>query len=133
MAPCHDDTKRSLTISVGARRIVWCCHACQNQLGKEAAQMRTRSALIRAGIRAVCLPLTRQQVDSVVDQFREVLSSGLTQVEKVYQLSVLTECGEYPRGGELDRLAEWCHVSRRAAYDATKAAGPLPVVSPDNL
>lgn len=130
IAPCHDDTTRSLTVSAGRRMIVWCCHACQRRLGKEAAQIRTRSWLIRAGVPMRCLPMTRAQVDSLVDQFREILHGGTKQVEKVFMLAMLTECGgEMPRGGELDRLAEWCGVSRRSAYEAVKV--PLPG-SPDN-
>jgi hypothetical protein len=69
----------------------------------------------------------------MVDQFREILHSGLTQVEKVYMLAALTECGEMPRGAELDRLADWCGVSRRAAYNATRAAERFPLATPDNL
>jgi hypothetical protein len=130
-APCHDDAKRSLTISLGARRtIVWCCHACQKRLGKDAAQVRTRSALITAGVSGRCLPLTREQVDSMVDQFRELLHSDIAHPDKVYRLAALIECGEMPKGSELDRLAEWSGVSRRAAYDATKRARQGPT---DNL
>jgi len=44
LAPCHDDTTRSLSVSLVKGRILWCCHACQKRLGKDAAQVRTRHA-----------------------------------------------------------------------------------------
>lgn len=122
LAPCHDDTARSLTVSVGARRaIIWCCHACQERLGKDAAQIRTRSALIKAGVPARCLPVSRQQDDSMTDQFREILHSDRKKVDKLFLLAVLIECGgDPPVGGELDQVADWCGVSRRAAFDALR-------------
>jgi hypothetical protein len=133
-APCHDDKKRSLVVSAGKHGgIVWYCHACTKRLGKEAAQIRTRHALIKDGVPARCLPLTRAQVDSMVDQFREILHADVSQVEKVYRLAALTECGELPHGAELDALAEWCGVSRRAAYNATRAAGRPRLATPDHL
>jgi hypothetical protein len=122
LAPCHDDSTHSLSVSAGRDGApVWNCFACSKRLGRDAAQTRTRSALIRDGVSPRCLPMTREQVDSMIDEFRIVLHSDLSQVEKVYRLAALVECGEMPRGGELDRLADWCGVSRRAAYKATSA------------
>jgi len=134
LAPCHADATCSLTVSAGDHQpVVWCCHACQERLGKDAAQIRTRHALIRSGVPARCLSLPREQVDSIVDDFRALLHADISQVEKVYRLSALIECGEMPKGGELDRLAEWCGVSRRAAYSATREPGSSPLATPDNL
>lgn len=123
-APCHEDSgRRSLSVSYENDRILWCCHACQNRIGKEMAQIRTRSALIKAGVPARCLPVPRELMDAMLDMIRDVLHSDMSQVDKVYRLAVLTECGgEMPGGTELSGLAEWCGVSQRAAYRARGAS-----------
>lgn len=92
--------------------------------------MRTRSALITAGVPGRCLPFTREQTEGILDQVREILHDDIPHPDKVYRLAALVECGELPRGGELDRLAEWCGISRRGAYEATKRARHAPT---DNL
>lgn len=118
LAPCHDDQTGSLTVSVGDRNaIVWCCHACQERLGKEAAQIRTRHALIRSGVPARCLPLSRDETERIVDDIRDVIQSKGSLPDRMFRLAVLLECGgEMPSGAELKDVAEWAGVSWRAAY-----------------
>lgn len=124
LAPCHDDTARSLSVSLGKyQAVIWCCHACQDRLGVDLAQVRTRSALIRAGVPARCLAVPRILADSMMDRVRDILHSKDKHVDKVFQLAVLMECGgEMPSGSELDRVAEWADVSRRAAYRSRLAS-----------
>lgn len=117
LAPCHDDATHSLSVSTDHGRILWNCFACKERLGNDMAQIRTRSAMIRDGVPAGCLPPTREQTESALDVVRDILHSDASQVDKVFRLAVLVECGgEMPAGSELDRLGEWCGVSRRAAY-----------------
>jgi hypothetical protein len=128
LAPCHDDTTRSLSVSVGDRRaIIWNCFACRERLGNDMAQIRTRSALIRAGVPARCLPMTRTQSEGIVDQVRDIIHGDGGLPDRMFRLAVLLECGgEMPSGGELKDVAEWAGVSGRAAYRSRQSP-------PDNM
>jgi hypothetical protein len=121
LAPCHADRTHSLSVSIGATgRAVWCCHACQKRLGKEAAQAETRNALIRSGVPAGCL---RRPADDAA-RFEEVMNwltfGKDSSPHKVLRLAAYLRGYGYdlPGGEELRSLAEDCGVSLAEAYRA---------------
>jgi hypothetical protein len=125
IAPCHDDTDRSLTISKGAGgRVTWCCHACMARLGKDLMLARTRRALIDAGVPELCLPRPAAEARDLEAMITGIVFGGGSRAHGWLRIAALLRgYDDLPKGDELEALAGECGVSMRSAYDAARAAG----------
>jgi hypothetical protein len=120
--PAHDDGHASFTVSIGLRCIWYQCHAGCDQLA-------VRTALIRRGVPAACLPVPRERKSELVDELARVLTTGdMEDGHKVLlALALVRGMGELPRGGKLEDLAaETGTVSRPSAYRYRRAGGQDP-------
>jgi hypothetical protein len=128
LAPCHDDTTRSLSVSVRKGRIVWNCFACTKLLGKEDAQRLTRKALIAARISEYCLPMAVRQASATIETVRQIVFGDEPKAgRKLLRLAALLEGLEelpaarlaieraYLRGDTLEEIAKSAGVSVREA------------------
>jgi hypothetical protein len=114
LAPCHDDTTHSLSVSIGGTgRVIWHCFAgCDSE--------RTRNALIKAGVSPRCL--VRPAGDAA--DFEAIVSQLVfgkdSHAHKVLRLAAyLRGFGlDLPGGADLRALADDCGVSVAEAYKA---------------
>lgn len=123
LAPCHNDTAQSLSVTWDARnqRIIWNCFSCKQRFGDDVAQVVTRNALIRAGVSARCLPQPKNDAEAQLQAVREILGSkGKPAVRLLRIAAVLDGWDQLPRGDDLEALAESCLVSERTAYEARR-------------
>ena len=113
LAPCHDDGRRSLSVSVGDNgRVVWYCHA-------GCASDKTRNALIVAGVRPECLPRPVPDRRNLEDAIREIALGADSHAHARLRIAgLLAGYDRLPRGDALEALAESCGVSMREAYKA---------------
>jgi hypothetical protein len=115
LCPAHDDSKRSLQISVGKyKRIIWNCHA-------GCGELAVRHGLIVRGIRGACLPVSAEHSNDLIERLLAIGESpDLKHADaRLLMVELLTSGkGELPRGAELDSLARRCGVSRSEAYRA---------------
>ena len=113
LAPCHDDDRHSLSVSVGGSgRVMWFCHA-------KCPSDKTRNALIAAGVRPECLPRPGTQLQKTEDAIREIAFGPDTHAHARLRIAaLLAGYDELPRGDALEELAESCGVSMREAYKA---------------
>lgn len=110
--PAHDDGHASFTISVGLRCIWYQCHGNCDQLA-------VRAALIRQGVPAECLPVSRERKAELVDQLVGVLASPDIDHGHARMLALALARGMpgLPKGRELEALAAEAGVSRSRAFD----------------
>jgi hypothetical protein len=127
LAPCHDDTEPSLSVSViDDRRISWNCFACAAVLGREKAQNLTRNMLIRDGVPMRCLPQTAPDASDQLEEIRSIIFGGGPRTSGWLRIAALLDgYDRLPRGDELEALAGSCGVSMREAYRARSS-------TPDN-
>lgn len=127
IAPCHDDTSRSLVISRGASGwVTWCCHACRSRVGNDIMQAATRRALIADGAPESCLLRPAAEARTDVDEIEAIVFGGGSRTAGWLRIAaILRGYDGLPHGDELVALAEDCGTSRRAAFDALKAGGEL--------
>jgi hypothetical protein len=115
LCPAHDDSKRSLQISVGQhKRIIWNCHA-------GCSELAVRHALIQRGVRPACLPLSAARSADLIERLLAIGENRDLKhaAARLLMVELLTSGkGELPRGAELDRLAARCGISRSEAYRA---------------
>jgi hypothetical protein len=118
LGPCHNDTERSLSVTWTGSRIIWNCFACSKRLGKDRAQIRTRAALIRAGVPSRCLPRPACDVEAFEDALNRIVFGVESHAHKVLLAAAYLRgfSGELPRGAELRSLAEDCGISLAEAY-----------------
>lgn len=122
-APCHADTKPSMTVGVRGDRIVWNCFACEKVYKHTEAQQRTRNALIQAKIPVGCLPMAKRDSDAERDAIRELVFGKDSHAHKLLRIAALLEgYGELPAGYALEELAVSCGISTREAYKARGAS-----------
>jgi hypothetical protein len=128
LAPCHPDTERSLSISVGANgRVVWCCHACRRRLGTKLMLKRTRHALIDAGVPDLCLLRPADEARDLEAEISAIIFGKGSRTWGWLEIAAkLRGYGGLPHGDELVALASDCGVSRRAAFDALRESGDDP-------
>jgi hypothetical protein len=110
----HDG--RKLQISVGKhKRVIWNCHA-------GCGELAVRHALIVGRrISARCLPVSAELSNDIFERLLAIGENGdLRHADaRLLMVELLTSGkGRLPRGGDLDRLAARCHVSRSEAYKA---------------
>ena len=114
LAPCHHDTERSLSISVGGSgRVIWHCFAgCTSE--------QTRDALIRRRIHGWCLQRPAGDVAAADAAVEALVFGKLSHAHaRLFLAARLRGYGDdLPRGAELATLAEDCGVSLREAYKA---------------
>jgi hypothetical protein len=123
LAPCHEDTTHSLSVSAGVRAVVWCCHACKTRLGKDLMLARTRQALIDARVPERCLPMPADDARDLTEEIRGIVFGGGSRTHGWLRIAALLQgYDDLPRGTELEALAAECGVSRREAF-AARAAG----------
>lgn len=118
-APCHTDTSRSLSVSIGnTGRVIFMCFACTKRLGKEAAQEETRNALIKAGVPASCLRRPSDGAAKFEATIADIVFSDASHPQKVLRLAAyLRGYGlDLPGGADLKVLVEDCGVSLTEAY-----------------
>jgi hypothetical protein len=117
LCPAHDDTERSLGVSVGeAQRIVYHCFAGCDELA-------VREGLIRDGTDPGCLPVSRARRDGLADQIKGLYAKDLHHAElrlRVWSLvqgfgGELPAKGRYPGGRRA--FAEDAGVGRTEMYD----------------
>lgn len=133
LAPCHEDSRHSLTVSVGARGIVWCCHTCLTRLGRKVMLKRTRQKLIEDGVPARCLPIPADEARDLEAEVRKVIFGGGSRTHGWLLIAALLEgYDDLPGGGELEVLAEAAGVSRREAFKARAALHPITGTQPGN-
>lgn len=134
LAPCHEDTQHSLSISIGQNgRPIWNCFACRHRIGKDLMLARTRSALIEAGVPARCLPVPAGQAREFEAEVRGVIFGGGSRAHGWLLIAAKLEgYDELPHGDELAELAARCGVSRREAFKARAALQPLTRTGPDD-
>lgn len=127
LAPCHDDTAHSLSISIGANgRPLWTCHACASRIGKELAQVRTRQKLIEDGVPERCLPLPAEAGRDMLAEVREIVFGGGSRTHGWLRIAAMLDgYDDLPAGHALEDLAGRCGVGMREAYKA-RAAGVQP-------
>lgn len=125
LAPCHNDTAPSLSVSILDGRVVWNCFTCRDRLGNEAAQKATRNALIRSGAPAPCLPQPKADAEAQLETIREIGTGKDSHAHKVLRImALLGGWDDLPAGDALEALAESCGVSTREAYRARRASNP---------
>lgn len=127
VAPCHDDTDPSLSVTwlEVEQRIVWNCFSCTTVFGKDRAQIRTRSALIRSGISPRCLPRVAADAADFEATVSALIFSKGTHPHTVLRIAAMLRGfgTDLPAGAELRALAEDCGVSLREAYRARGGHG----------
>lgn len=107
LAPCHEDTTHSLTISAGVRGVVWCCHACKARLGKELMLTRTRQALIGDHVPERCLPIPADEARDLTEEIRGIVFGGGSRAHGWLRIAALMQGYDgLPGGEELAALAE---------------------------
>lgn len=123
LAPCHEDSEHSLSISIGGNgHPVWCCHACKSRLGKDLMLLRTRQALISDGVPERCLPLPAEAGRDMLAEIRELVFSGGSRCHNWLRIAAILEGYDgLPAGDALESLAQACGVSVREAYKARAA------------
>lgn len=130
VAPCHADRERSLSTGIGDDGLpVYWCFACQDHL-------RTRGALLAAGIAPGCVRLPRSGRAELQDRVAVLLETDMHHAEKILRLAALTfSGGRLPHGAELDALARRVGVSRRTAFailaSEVKGADQVPTPAKD--
>lgn len=132
IAPCHDDTTRSLSVSRGESGwVTWCCHACMARIGKDLMLARTRLALIKAEVPERCLLRPAGEAREGMDAVEHIVFGGGNRTLGWLRIAaMLRGYDDLPHGESLVNLASDCGVSRRAAFDALKLAGePDPTTS----
>ena len=110
-------TLRTLTISAGKdARLTWNCFHCQRP--------ELRGALIAAGVSGRCLPASRAEELDTRAAISAVIQQGTPANRAQTLLRVyLINLGyvHWPTGGELQKLAAECGISRANAYAAKKS------------
>lgn len=131
-APCHLDTSRSLTVSIGRDKpVIWNCFACNarlaatygERLGNDEAQRITRNALIERGISVTALVWSAGEATSFAEKCERLLKDGVSGPWfKLWVAAYLESYDELPGGSALDRLAAKAGCSRAEAYKARRAS-----------
>lgn len=123
-ATCHEDAKRSLTVSVGDfKPVVWYCHSCVRVYGEDVAERRARRAMLDRGVPAWALKLSAGGTGDLEDRLRALLKSGLTGSQFRLHVAALVESyDDLPSGTELEVLADMAQVSHATAYRAPRIA-----------
>lgn len=117
LAPCHPDAAPSLSVSVKGDRVVWNCFSCLRRLGKAESQVATRNALIRTGVSSRCLPQPKDDAESQLDEVRCIMGGeGTLGLRMLRIAALLGGWDQIPRGGELEAVAESCHIAGSTAY-----------------
>jgi hypothetical protein len=131
-APCHADTSRSLTVSIGHDKpVVWNCFACRDRLvarhgqqaGNDEAQRLTRNALIERGVPVSALAWSAGEATSFAEKCERLLKDGVSGPWfKLWVAAFLESYDELPAGAALERLAEKSGCSRAEAFKARRAS-----------
>jgi len=121
--PAHNDHKNSFSIRAGTHdRITYRCY-------KNCTRADIRTALIRAGVPAGCLPPIRRRTKTrlatepaapdpdITTTIGKILESGRPHPERLLEIAVLLwHSGQVPAGLELQVLADRVGISRATAY-----------------
>jgi hypothetical protein len=131
-APCHLESSRSLTVSIGHDKpVVWNCFACQarliakygEKLGNDEAQRITRNALIARGVPIAALVWSAGEATSFAEKCERLLKDGVSGPWfKLWVAAYLESYDELPAGAALVRLAEKSGCSRAEAFKARRAS-----------
>jgi hypothetical protein len=116
LAPCHEDTAHSFSVSTGqGGRVLWHCFAgCSSD--------KARNELILLGVPGRCLVRPAADLAADIDAIRAIVAGGDSHAHKVLLIAALLGgFTELPPGQALEALAESCGVSGREAYKARRA------------
>jgi hypothetical protein len=120
--PAHDDGEHSFGVSLAdipKQRIVWNCFACKNRV-------KTRRALIAAGIDPGCLPLTATEKEELLDRLYRIATADTVDhgAVRFSIVAALEGHRDLPAGAEVDRIAGLARTHRATGYRARRAARP---------
>lgn len=122
LAPCHEDAKRSLTISVGDYKpVVAYCHTCAKARDDAEVERRIFGHLIRKGVDPRALRLSSSATDGVLEVILGINSAGWT--AERFRLAVIAYVEGYetaPHGDDLEEFADRRNFSRATAFRARR-------------
>ena len=118
LCPAHDDGEHSFGVSladVSKQRIVWNCFVCKNRV-------KTRRALIAAGVDPGCLPLTSAEKEDLLDHLYRIATTDSPDhgAVRFSIVAALEGHRELPAGAEVGRIAGLAHTHRATGYRAKK-------------
>lgn len=119
LCPAHDDGERSFGVSLAdipKQRVVWNCFVCKNRV-------KTRRALIAAGVDPGCLPLTAAEKEDLLDRLYRIATADTTDHGAVRFgiVAAMEGHGDLPAGAEVDRIAGLARAHRATGYRAKKS------------
>jgi hypothetical protein len=115
LCPSHDDTDRSLSVSVGEKaRIVWHCYAKDLSGALLCTPLAIRAALIRDGAEADCLGMPKEDEQDLADQIAKLCGTDVHHAEARWRMYSLAQ----GFGGELPPKGRYLGGRRKFAQDA---------------